>query len=86
MLLWRYQTDLTRYPTRYDIDEVVSDRPVFLWRACWHIGVANSSALRLSNVDLTQTSFEVEGGSVDTDENGPTGVYANISNQVTPFK
>jgi predicted amidohydrolase YtcJ len=26
------------YPTRFDIDEVVSKRPVFLYRGCWHIG------------------------------------------------
>ena len=46
------QTDLGRMPTRHDIDAVCPDRPVFLWRACWHIGVANSCALRLAGVSL----------------------------------
>jgi predicted amidohydrolase YtcJ len=36
-VLWD-QTDIGRFPNRADIDSVCSDRPVFLWRACWHIG------------------------------------------------
>lgn len=62
------QTQLSRFPTRHDLDEALqvgfrepddaedkglenfSDIPVFLWRACWHIGVGSSKALRLLNV------------------------------------
>ena len=35
-----------RMPTRYDIDDVVPDRPVLLIRVCGHVGVANTAALR----------------------------------------
>ena len=31
-----------RYPSRYDLDTSCPSRPVFLWRACWHIGCVNS--------------------------------------------
>ena len=43
-ILWAQQ-ELGRYPTAADLDAAVSDRPVFLWRACWHIGCGNSMAL-----------------------------------------
>ncbi len=62
-----------RYPTRYDIDEVVSDKPVFLRRVCGHIAVANSKALELAGI--TRDTPDPEGGIIDRDENGePTGV------------
>jgi predicted amidohydrolase YtcJ len=53
-----------RYPTRWDLDEAVSDRPIFLVRICGHIGVANSKALELAGVTKSTT---VEGGRVDLD-------------------
>src|SRR5690606_10160231 len=34
--------DEQRHPTREDLDAVAPDQPVFLWRSCHHIGVANS--------------------------------------------
>lgn len=34
-----WQQDLIgRFPNRQNIDVVIEDTPVFLWRACWHIG------------------------------------------------
>ncbi|MGB9778675.1 MAG: amidohydrolase, partial [Candidatus Bathyarchaeales archaeon] len=54
-----------RYPTRWDLDEAVKDKPVFLTRVCGHIGVANSKALELAGI-TRQT--RVEGGRVDLDE------------------
>lgn len=69
---------MTRYPTRYDLDAVVPDTPVFLWRACWHIGVANTLALRKGGIDLAQTSFTVPGGEVEIDASGPTGTSLNL--------
>jgi hypothetical protein len=41
-----------RYPTRQDLDAAVPDRPVVLYRACWHIVVANSCALRMAGLAL----------------------------------
>lgn len=40
-----------RLPTRHDLDLMVADRPVLLYRYCGHIAVANSAALALAGVD-----------------------------------
>lgn len=62
-----------RLPTASDIDDVVADRPVLLYRYCGHIAVANSVALSRSGIDA-ETS-DPEGGSIDRDTAGrPTGV------------
>lgn len=62
-----------RLPTAADIDDVVSDRPVLLYRYCGHIAVANSAALKLAGVD-PQTP-DPEGGSFDRDADGrPNGI------------
>lgn len=60
---------------------------VFLWRACWHIGVVNTVGLRLANLmkpiegsalDLTlevTLNESPHGGIIDKDEQGvPTGI------------
>jgi predicted amidohydrolase YtcJ len=76
------------YPSRQDIDAVCSIRPVFLYRNCWHIGVANSAALRIAGLlpattsdttaaagDQCKCSSDVQGGVVDVGANGtPTGI------------
>lgn len=53
-----------RYPTRWDLDAAIADKPVFITRVCGHIGVANSKALELANI-TKETA--VEGGKVDMD-------------------
>ncbi len=59
-----------RYPNRYDLDKVIPDRPVFLYRACNHIALVNSKAL--SMLDLNNIP---NGGTIDLDDNGePTGI------------
>jgi len=40
-----------RYPTRWDLDKIASDNPVFIVRVCGHIGVANSKALEVAGID-----------------------------------
>ena len=42
-----------RLPTAADIDDVVGDRPVILYRYCGHIAVANSAAMRAAGVDAS---------------------------------
>ncbi len=37
-----------RWPTRWDLDEVVSDRPVVLVRVCGHAAVLNTKALEMT--------------------------------------
>jgi predicted amidohydrolase YtcJ len=62
-----------RYPTRWDLDAVVRDRPVFLTRVCGHLGVVNSKALQLAGITEDTT---IEGGRIDLDEssNKPNGI------------
>ena len=58
-----------RWPTRWDLDEVASDRPVLLTRVCLHAGVVNTRGLRESGV------LEAGVSGVQRDERGePTGV------------
>ncbi|MEM3578935.1 MAG: amidohydrolase [Candidatus Bathyarchaeia archaeon] len=62
-----------RYPTRWDLDEAVSDKPVFLLRVCGHVGVVNTEALRIAGITRETV---VSGGNVDLDEKSgePNGV------------
>jgi len=39
-----------RWPTRWDLDEVVSDRPVILVRVCGHAGVLNTRAMEATGL------------------------------------
>jgi len=60
-------------PTRWDLDEVSGNHPVYLERVDGHIGVANTRALQLASV--TVASRDPEGGKIDRDDSGtPTGV------------
>jgi len=62
-----------RLPTRADLDEAVSDRPVLVHRYCGHVAVANTAALRHARVDAATP--DPGGGSIDRDAGGqPTGV------------
>lgn len=61
-----------QYPTRYDLDEVVRDRPIFLSRACWHIAVVNTKAMEIAGMDLLRNNLDISNGVVDVDENGVT--------------
>jgi predicted amidohydrolase YtcJ len=56
--------DEKRYPTRWDLDKAVKDKPIFLTRVCGHAGVANSKALQLANI-TKETA--IEGGKIDLD-------------------
>jgi predicted amidohydrolase YtcJ len=54
-----------RYPTRWDLDAAVADKPVFLIRVCGHMGVVNSMALQLAGITRETT---VDGGKIDLNE------------------
>ena len=63
----------SQLPTRLDIDEVVSDHPVFLVRIDGHVAVANSLALKMAHVTLA--SKDPSGGEIARDVNGePNGI------------
>lgn len=57
-----------RFPTRADLDAIVSDRPVFLERIDGHAAVVNSAALALANIDASTRA--PEGGSIERDASG----------------
>ena len=62
-----------RLPTVSDIDDVVSNRPVLLYRYCGHIAVANSAALAVAGID--SETPDPRGGSFDRDRTGrPNGI------------
>jgi predicted amidohydrolase YtcJ len=64
------------YPTRQDIDAVVSDRPVILERADGHAVVANSKALALAGI--TRKTPVPEGGFINKDAKGePNGMIVD---------
>ena len=65
-----------RFPTRADLDAVVSDRPVYLSRADGHAAVANSSALAFAGV--TASTPNPAGGEILRDARGEaTGMFVD---------
>lgn len=62
-----------RHPTRYELDMVSTEKPVFIEHVSKHGGVANSVALRLASI--TRETPDPPGGTIVRDEQGePTGV------------
>src|SRR5262249_14706791 len=60
-------------PTRWDIDEVTADHPVYLDRSDGHVAVANTLALKLAR--LTVATRDPEGGEIGRDATGqPNGI------------
>jgi predicted amidohydrolase YtcJ len=76
------QDKLGRYPSRQDLDEIVRERPVLLWRACFHVAVVNTKALEVAGFDLKNGPWEVPGGLVDVDNGSPTGI---LREAVSPY-
>ena len=62
-----------RNPTRWDLDKVSPENPVWLTRTCGHIGVCNSLALEIGGV--SKDTPQPAGGNIEKDEGGePTGL------------
>jgi len=72
-----------RFPNRFDLDKVASDRPVILERSDGHAYVVNSKALQLAKI--TKNTPSPFGGSINKDEVGePTGMLVdNAANLVS---
>lgn len=65
--------DERRLLTAHDLDEMITDRAVVVYRRCGHIAMANSVALDRSGVDVG--TADPVGGSIDRDRSGrPTGI------------
>lgn len=73
-VLWPEQS----FPTRQDLDAVISDRPVWLSRVDGHAGWANSKALELAGI--TRDTPSPEGGEIIKDAKGePTGILIDTA-------
>ena len=67
--LWPVKTP----PTRWDVDEVANNHPVFLNRVDGHIAVANTRALQLASITIA--SRDPKGGQIDRNASGqPDGI------------
>jgi len=67
-------------PSRWDIDEVTTDHPVFLERVDGHIAVANTRALQLASI--TVATRDPSGGKIDRDTTGQaTGILRETARQ-----
>jgi predicted amidohydrolase YtcJ len=68
-------------PTRWDIDEVTTDHPVYLERIDGHVAVANTLGLKLSRVTLA--SKDPEGGEIGRDATGqPNGILRETAKEM----
>ena len=66
------------YPDKSWIDEVVSDRPVFLDRLDGHMALANTKAMNLAGIN--SSTLDPLGGVIIRDQNSdPTGVLKDLA-------
>lgn len=60
-------------PDRYLLDNISTEHPILLNRACYHLCAVNSLALELAGI--SEEGVHVNGGQIDTDNTGrPTGI------------
>lgn len=60
-------------PSRHDLDKISSQYPIILTRACGHLGITNTQALKIAGI--YQDPPKLKSGSIDRDEKGiATGV------------
>ena len=62
-----YFSDVSRFPTKQDLDSISVDEPIAITRTCGHVLVANSKAIELAEID----NKEIEGGAYNLD----TGLF-----------
>lgn len=66
--------DFPIMPSKEQLDQISTEHPIFFTRACGHLGVANTMALKLSGI-LEQPSQHIDGGHIDLNFDGvPTGI------------
>ncbi len=67
--------DIPRLPTRWDLDEVCPNHPVFIIRYDGHIGIANTKTLEL--IDVDSNTIAPEGGEIRKNQEGEiTGIIS----------
>ena len=67
-----YFTNVSRMPTRWDLDEVSTACPVMATRACGHAAVVNSYVLNL--LGITADTEQPEGGQIVMENGQPNGI------------
>jgi len=68
-------------PTRWDLDEVTTEHPVYLERVDGHAAVANTQALRMAS--LTLASKDPQGGQIARDGSGqPNGILRDTAMKI----
>ena len=73
------------FPTAADLDAVVSDRPVVLFRVDGHATVVNSAALKAAGV--TAATKDPGGGKIERDASGnPTGLLIDAASTLVESK
>jgi len=77
-----YFTDVSRMPSRVDLDTISRDFPIMLTRACGHCCVVNSRVLEMAGI--TGDSVSPEGGRIGMENGEPDGrFYDNAMPLVT---
>lgn len=51
-----YFADEKRFPNKFDLDEITGDVPTIIMRACFHIGILNSAAMKVLNLNKETAS------------------------------
>lgn len=70
-----------RMPTRKDLDEVSTQRPIVIRRCCLHVMVANTKAMELA--EITPKMAAESGGLIEVDEGGNlTGIFRETATGV----
>ena len=57
-----YFSDVNRFPTKDELDEISKDIPIVITRACGHISIANSKAIELSGIKESDENIDLEKG------------------------
>ena len=68
------ELDVGRHPTADELTVAAPDNPVFIVRACGHVGVANRAALSLAGV--TPGTPDPAGGLIERSDGDLTGLFA----------
>ena len=67
-----FELDAKRHPSREELDMVAPNNPVYVKRTCGHMGVANSVALKLAQID--ETTAQPDGGHIESRSGRLTGL------------
>ncbi|MCZ0732911.1 amidohydrolase [Phreatobacter sp. AB_2022a] len=70
----QFELDVKRHPHRTELDAAAPDNPVYLVRACGHLAVVNSMALKLAGV--TRETPVPAGGAIEQVNGELTGLMA----------